>query len=44
MFFITYPISRRMGGGKVDALTYACALGGAVGGGFTCYFVGNLVH
>ena len=40
-FFITYPAQRRRQGLQVDSLTYFNALFGAVGGGFTCYFVGN---
>ncbi len=42
--FITYPRSRRRWGSEPDLLTYFFALCGAAGGGFACYFVGNLLQ
>ncbi|MBA7476312.1 hypothetical protein ES707_11696 [subsurface metagenome] len=42
--FITYPRSRRRWGSEPDLLTYFLALCGAAGGGFACYFVGNLLQ
>lgn len=43
LFFIVYPLFRRNRGGQVDALSYFLALCGGIGGGLSCYFVGNLM-